>query len=408
MRVNPALAAMPAEYLFARIQQRIARAEESDPQRPVLRLGIGDVTLPLGQHVANAFSQAAQGMGTQSGFRGYAPAEGYGFLREAIRDHEYLARGAQVSADEIFISDGAKQDTAALEQLFGPDVRIAVTDPVYPVYVDANAMAGRLGAYRDGRWQQVCYLPCGEENGFEPPLPTERVDVIYLCFPNNPTGAVLSYEALKRFVDYAREHRALIVFDAAYRAYITQPHVPRSIYQVPGAREVAIECCSFSKCAGFTGVRCGWTVVPKDIMGEDAHGNPHSLHQLWRRLLQSRRNGVSYAVQRAAQAVFDPQGQQQCSRAVDSYLQNAALIAQEMRAAGLQVFGGENAPYVWARTPNGADSWQFFQFLLDEARVAVTPGAGFGPGGEGYFRLSAFNTYDNTREACQRIRRALR
>lgn len=408
MRVNHALAAMPAEYLFARVQERVALCQQLDPQNPVLRLGIGDVTLPLGAHIAQAFAQAAAGMGTPEGFRGYAPAEGYPFLKEAIRAHEYAARGVDLDADDIFISSGAKEDAAALERLFGPDARIAVTDPVYPVYADANAMAGRLGAFRGGRWERLHYLPCTGENGFEPPLPEEPVDVIYLCFPNNPTGTALGYAALKRFVDYAREHRALIVFDAAYRAFITDEAVPRSIYQVEGAQEVAIECCSFSKFAGFTGVRCGWTVVPGRLLGRDDSGNTHSVQQLWRRLLHSTRNGVSFSVQRAALAVFDPEGQKECREAVAYYMGNARLLLEEARACGLAAHGGVNAPYVWARTPDGMDSWQFFEFLLERARVAVTPGAGFGPGGEGYFRLSAFNTPDNTRQACRRIRAALR
>ena len=407
MQINSAIASLPAGYLFAQIAQRVRHYEQANPGKPVLRLGIGDVTLPLGRHIAAAFAQAASGMGTQAGFHGYAPDGGYPFLIEAIRENDYLARGVQVDTDEIFISDGAKTDTGALQELFSPDTLIAVTDPVYPVYVDANAMAGRLGRFEGGRWSRLSYLPCTAENDFVPPLPGQRVDVIYLCYPNNPTGTVLSRAQLKRYVDWALANDALIIYDAAYKAYISGEDVPHSIYEIQGAREVAIECCSYSKTAGFTGVRCGWTVVPKALRGLDSEGNPQSLNALWRRRIGSKSNGVSYPVQRAALATYDALGLQEVRSAIDYYMRNAAIIRQGLEAAGIAVYGGVHAPYIWMRTPAGQDSWAFFDRLINEAQVVGTPGAGFGPAGEGYFRLTAFNTLENTRAAVERIKTAL-
>ena len=407
MQINSAIASLPAGYLFAQVAKRVRQFEQANPGKPVLRLGIGDVTLPLGRHIAAAFAQAASGMGTQAGFHGYAPDGGYPFLIEAIRDNDYLARGVQIDADEIFISDGAKTDTGALQELFSSDALIAVTDPVYPVYVDANAMAGRLGRFENGRWSRLSYLPCTAENGFVPPLPAKGVDVIYLCYPNNPTGTVLTRAQLKRYVDWALENDAVIIYDAAYKAYISGEDIPHSIYEIQGAKEVAIECCSYSKTAGFTGVRCGWTVVPKALRGLDSEGRPRSLNALWRRRIGSKSNGVSYPVQRAALATYDPQGLQEVRSAVDYYMRNAAIIRQGLEAAGIAVFGGVHAPYIWMRTPAGQDSWAFFDRLLNEAQVVGTPGSGFGPAGEGYFRLTAFNTLENTSAAVERIKTAL-
>ena len=407
MRINSAIASLPAGYLFAQVAQRVMRYEENNPGRQILRLGIGDVTRPLGQHIAEAFARAADEMGTQAGFRGYAPDGGYPFLIEAIAKHDYLTRGIQIDSDEIFISDGAKTDTGALQELFSQDAQIAVTDPVYPVYVDANAMAGRLGSFENGRWSKLCYLPCTAENDFVPPLPRQRVDVIYLCYPNNPTGTVLTKAQLKRFVGWARENEAVIIYDAAYKAYISGEDIPHSIYEIEGAKEVAIECCSYSKTAGFTGVRCGWTVVPKALRGLDSDGKLQSLSALWRRRIGSKSNGVSYPVQRAALATYDTQGMQEVRAGIDYYMQNAAIIRQGLEEAGIAAYGGVHAPYIWMRTPNGQDSWAFFDRLLEEAQVVGTPGSGFGPSGEGYFRLTAFNTQENTSAAVERIKTAL-
>lgn len=407
MRINSALAGMPAGYLFATIAAKVRQYEADHPNARLLRLGIGDVTLPLSQAVVGALSEAAFEMSTAEGFRGYGPDGGYDFLREAIVKHDYAARGVTVAADEVFISDGAKTDTSALQELFAEDVVVAVTDPVYPVYVDANAMAGRLGSFVDGRWEKLVYLPCNRENGFVPPLPEGRVDVIYLCYPNNPTGTMLTREQLQAFVDYARENEALIIYDAAYKAFVTQDELPLSIYEIEGAREVAIECCSFSKTAGFTGLRCAWTVVPKELMGKDELGRPQSLHNMWKRRSGSKSNGVAYPVQRAAAAVYSAAGRREVKQNIRSYLSNAQLILRELEQAGIEAWGGRNAPYVWLKTPRGLDSWAFFDFLLKQAQVVGTPGAGFGPSGEGYFRLTAFNTYENTKEALERIRKAL-
>ena len=332
MRINSALARMPEGYLFATIADKVRHYEAAHPEKPLLRLGIGDVTLPLPNAVAGAFARAAQGMATPEGFFGYAPDGGYDFLRQAIQKHDYLDRGIALEADEIFISDGAKTDTSAVQELFSADCRVAVTDPVYPVYVDANAMQGRLGRYVNGRWEKLQYLPVTRENAFVPPLPEGRVDVIYLCYPNNPTGTVLTKAQLQAFVDYAREHQALIVYDAAYKAYITDPDVPRSIYELEGAREVAVECNSFSKSAGFTGVRCAWTVVPKALVGLDDAGRPCGLNALWKRRIGSKLNGVSYPAQRAAEAVYSPAGQRECRQNIRYYLSNARMILRALKA----------------------------------------------------------------------------
>lgn len=402
MRINQALAHLPAGYLFAEIGRRVKEYAAAHPQAELLRLGIGDVTLPLAPAVAEAFAASAREMATPAGFHGYGPDFGYDFLIDAILQGDYAPLGVSLARDEVFVSDGAKSDVGNLQELFAPDALIAVTDPVYPVYVDANAMAGRLGQYENGRWTRLCCLPCRAENGFVPPLPDGDVDVIYLCYPNNPTGTVLSRPQLQQFIDYARAHQALIIYDAAYRAYITEPDVPRSIFELPGARECAIECCSFSKTAGFTGVRCAYTVIPRELTRAGA-----SLNRLWARRQATKFNGVSYPVQRAAAAVFSPEGQRQVKAAIDYYMENARLIREGLLAAGAEVYGGVNAPYLWMRTPDGMSSWAFFDFLLQKAQVVGTPGAGFGPSGEGYFRLTAFGSRENARAAMERILKIL-
>jgi LL-diaminopimelate aminotransferase len=402
LRVNPNFEKLPGNYLFAEVARRVKAYGAAHPDADLIKLGIGDVTRPLAPTVVQAMQKAAGEMLDTATFHGYGPDYGYDFLIDAIREKDYAAYGVPLAQDEVFISDGAKTDTSAIQELFAPDVRIAVTDPVYPVYVDSNAIAGRLGDYANGRWTNLTYLPCNAENGFVPSPPSETVDVIYLCYPNNPTGTTLSVEQLKPFVEYARKHNALIIYDAAYKVFITSG-APHSIYEVEGAREVAIECCSFSKTAGFTGMRCAYTVIPHEVKGLSGSGAPVELNALWKRRMGTKFNGVSYPVQRAAAAVYSAQGQKECAENVVYYLRNAALIRDELTAAGYTVFGGVDAPYVWLKTP--VDSWIFFDILLDKAHVVGTPGAGFGPSGEGYFRLTAFNTLEKTREALERIRR---
>jgi LL-diaminopimelate aminotransferase len=365
------------------------------------------VTEPLPAACVVAMEKAVREMGRRETFRGYGPDFGYDFLVNAIREGDYASRGIDLAYDEVFVSDGAKCDVGNIQELFAPDAVIAVTDPVYPVYVDSNAMAGRAGDWTGERWDRLVYLPCNEENGFVPPVPAEPVDVIYLCYPNNPTGTVLNREQLKVFVDWAREHGALIVYDAAYKAYISTPDIPLSIYEVEGAREVAIECCSFSKTAGFTGTRCAYTVVPHEVKGCTADGRQVELNALWKRRMSTKFNGVSYPVQQAAAAVYSPEGQAQIREVIRGYMANAAVIREGLMARGFRVFGGVDAPYIWLRMPEGVDSWRFFDELLDQCQVVGTPGAGFGPSGEGYFRLTAFNTLENTKEAVERIVRVL-
>lgn len=402
MKINAALSRLPAGYLFAEISKRVRAYEAAHPQARLLRLGIGDVTLPLAPAVASAFAQAAQGMATAEGFHGYGPDFGYDFLIDAIRQGEYAPLGVSLARDEIFVSDGAKSDVGNLQELLAPQARIAVTDPVYPVYVDSNAMAGRLGDYAAGRWSRLCYLPCMAENGFVPPLPKEPVDVIYLCYPNNPTGTVLTRAQLQAFVDYARANETLIIYDAAYRGFVTEPDVPRSIFELPGARECAIECGSFSKTAGFTGVRCAFTVIPQTLQFGGV-----SLNALWTRRQATKFNGVSYPVQCAAAAVYSAEGQKQVRAAISYYMENARFIREGLLASGVSVYGGVNAPYIWMQTPAGMSGWDFFDHLLHKAQVVGTPGEGFGPSGAGYFRLTAFGSRESTREAVERMRQAL-
>lgn len=407
MQVNHHIAALPAGYLFADIAKRVRQYEETHQNQPVIRMGIGDVTRPLSPTVAKAFAEAAQGMATKEGFHGYAPDGGYPFLRQAILKNEYHARGVDLQADEIFVSDGAKSDTADLQEIFSRQARIAVTDPVYPVYVDANAMAGRLGTYQDGRWEHLTLLPCTFENGFVPPLPTQKVDVLYLCCPNNPTGTMLTHAQLKVFVDWAREHEAILIYDAAYKAFVKDPSLPKSIFEVEGAREVAIECGSFSKTAGFTGVRCAWTAIPKSVKGRLPSGDTVSLNALWARRTGSKFNGVSFPVQKAAEAVYSVDGQKEIQQTLSYYQENARILLDALKDTGLQLAGGVHAPYVWLKTPHKMSGWELFDHLLYHAQVVGTPGEGFGPGGANCFRLTAFSTRENTLLAAQKIKSAL-
>ena len=398
MRINECLSSMPAGYLFAEIAKRVKEFSAKHPEADILRLGIGDVTRPLVPAVVDELIAAAKDMGTPEGFHGYGPDFGYDFLINAIIEKDYTARGVSLSKEEVFISDGAKSDVGNLQELFAADAKIAVTDPVYPVYVDSNAMAGRLGAFENGKWSNLCYLPCNAENGFVPPLPQEKVDVIYLCYPNNPTGTVLNKEQLKIFVDWALENDALIVYDAAYKAFITEKDVPLSIYEIEGAKKCAMECCSFSKTAGFTGTRCAYTIVPKELIFDGV-----SLNRIWGRRQATKFNGVSYPIQRAAAAIYTDAGHAQIMENIAYYQENARIIRQGLEKAGIQVFGGVNAPYIWMKTPDNMGSWEFFDLLLKKAHVVGTPGEGFGPSGEGYFRLTAFNTRENTIAAVERI-----
>ncbi len=402
--INSNYLKLPGSYLFSEIARRVSAYEASHTAAKLIRLGIGDVTLPLPPAVTAAMHQAVDEMSTAAGFRGYGPEQGYDFLRSAIAAHEYAARGVDISPEEVFVSDGAKSDCGNIGDIFGADNVVAVCDPVYPVYVDTSAMAGRAGDYQKetGYWSNLIYMPCEAENGFIPAIPREKADMIYLCFPNNPTGAVASRAELKAWVDYANANGSVILYDAAYEAFITEADVPHSIFEIEGARTCAIEFRSFSKTAGFTGTRCAYTVVPKTLERGGA-----SLNALWSRRQSTKFNGVPYVVQRGAAAVYTEAGQAQVGENIAYYLRNAKLIREGLQSAGLTVSGGVNAPYIWARTPEGLDSWTFFDFLLDRANVVTTPGAGFGPSGEGYIRLTAFGGADATARAVERIRAVL-
>ena len=403
--INEHYLKLQASYLFSDIAKRVSSFQEANPDRDVIRLGIGDVTRALPQACIKAFHRAVDEMADDVSFRGYGPEQGYAFLREAIAKNDFQARGADVSADEVFVSDGAKCDTGNIQELFATDVRIAIPDPVYPVYLDTNVMAGRTGDFSDGRYQGILYLDSTKDNNYVPDLPTEKVGLIYLCFPNNPTGSTITKEQLATWVDYAREAKALILFDAAYEAFIRDDSLPHSIYEIEGAREVAIEFRSFSKSAGFTGTRCAYTVVPKECMAYDSQGNKHSVHSLWNRRHCTKFNGVSYPVQKAAEAVYSDEGKVETRQLVDYYLHNAALIAKVVKELGYHHVGGENSPYIWIGSDR--DSWEFFDQLLNETGVVCTPGAGFGKCGQGYIRLSAFNSHENVEKAMERIRHSL-
>ncbi len=403
-RVNENFLQLQSGYLFPEIGRRVQAFAAANPAADIIRMGIGDVTEPLPAKCIEAMHAAIDELGHRETFRGYGPEQGYAFLREAIAEHDYQARGANVAADEIFVSDGSKCDCGNILDILGPGNRIAVCDPVYPVYVDTNVMAGNTnGSIAAARYGGLIYLEMDESNGFDPPLPEQPVDVIYLCFPNNPTGTVASRESLQRWVDYARDHRSLILFDAAYEAYISDPDLPHSIFEIEGAREVAIEFRSFSKTAGFTGVRCAFTVVPRDLHVVTCGGERVSLHSLWYRRHTTKFNGASYPVQRGAAAIYTPEGRRQVRELISGYMQNATTIRQGLLAAGFRCYGGVHAPYVWLKTPDGLSSWDFFDQLLQKCQVVGTPGSGFGAAGEGYFRLSAFNSRQKTAEAVARI-----
>lgn len=406
--VNENYLKLKSSYLFSEIARRVREFTEANADAKIIRLGIGDVTRPLAPAVIRALHAAVDEMGVGSTFKGYGPEPGYSFLQELIAQHDYASRGVTIGTDEIFISDGAKSDSGNIQEIFSADSVVALVDPVYPVYVDSNVMAGRSGnPTDDGRYDRYVYLPSVAENGFRPALPEQKVDLIYLCYPNNPTGAVLPREELKKWVDYARETGAILLYDAAYEAFIRDPSIPRTIYEIEGAKEVAIEFRSFSKTAGFTGTRCAFTVVPKECHGRDSAGNPVSLNALWLRRQSTKFNGVPYIVQKGAAAVYSPEGRVQINETIDFYMENARIIREGVEAAGLDAFGGVNAPYIWLKTPAGVSSWEFFDLLLNKANVVGTPGAGFGPSGEGYFRLTAFGGRDATEEAVERIKTRL-
>ncbi len=399
---------LPGNYLFAEIGKRVAAFKEQNPSADIIRLGIGDVTRPLPMACIDAMHKAVDDMSRIESFKGYPEYEGYDFLINKIVENDYKKRGITVGVDEVFVSDGAKSDTANIQELFGLNSRIAVTDPVYPVYVDSNVMAGRTGEYIDGKWTNVTYLPCTSENGFVPELPKEKVDLIYLCLPNNPTGTTLTKEQLKVWVDYAAKNKSIILFDSAYEAFISEKDVPHSIYEIEGAKEVAIEFRSFSKTAGFTGTRCAYMVIPKELKAYTADGSEMGLNRLWYRRQATKFNGVSYIVQRGAEAVYSEEGQKQVKETISYYLSNAAIIKNGLESIGIKVFGGVNAPYIWMQTPNAMDSWAFFDKLLSEANIVGTPGVGFGPSGQGYFRLTAFGSRENTQAAVERFKTRLK
>ena len=403
-RINDNYLKLKAGYLFPEIARRVNLFAEANPDAKIIRLGIGDVTEPLPQACRDAMIQAVQDMGDRSLFKGYGPEQGYAWLREKIAQQDFQTRGCDIDASEIFISDGSKCDTGNILDIFGDDNIIAVTDPVYPVYVDTNVMAGHTGEANDkGEYEGFVYLPISAENNFTAQIPTEKVDLIYLCFPNNPTGSTATKEHLQAWVDYAKANGSIIFFDAAYEAFITDPTLPHSIYEIEGARDCAIEFRSFSKNAGFTGTRCALTVVPKTLKGKASDGSEVELWKLWNRRQSTKFNGVSYIVQRGAEAVYSPEGQAQVKELVGFYMDNAQIIREKLTAANLAVYGGINAPYVWVKTPHGLSSWEFFDKLLETVNVVGTPGSGFGAAGEGYFRISAFNSRKNVEEAMQRI-----
>ena len=400
-KINDNYLKLPGSYLFSNIAKKVEAYSQAHPDKEIIRLGIGDVTQPLAPVIIEAMHKAVDEMGHQETFRGYAPDLGYEFLRDAIAEGDYRSRGCDISADEIFVSDGAKCDSGNIQEIFSEDCRIAVCDPVYPVYVDTNVMAGRTGEYdaKTGTWSNVIYMPCTADNDFSPELPKEVPDLIYLCFPNNPTGSAITKERLQEWVDYANRNGAVIIYDAAYEAYISEENVPHSIFECSGARTCAIELKSFSKNAGFTGVRLGYTVIPRDLKCGDV-----SLHALWARRHGTKYNGAPYIVQRAGEAVYTAEGRKQLSAQVAYYMNNAKVIYEGLKGAGYTVSGGVNAPYIWLKTPGAMTSWEFFDYLLEKANVVGTPGSGFGPSGEGYFRLTAFGTYENTVRAIDRIK----
>ena len=407
IRVNDNFTLLPQSYLFSEIARKVSDFTASHPAEKIIRMGIGDVTRPLCPAAIEAMHLAVDDEASSSTFHGYGPEQGYAFLREAIAENDYRARGLDISPDDIFISDGAKSDTGNIGDILARDCRVAVTDPVYPVYVDTNVMAGRAGKpLPDGGWSGIEFLPCTGENDFVPALPVTSPDIIYLCSPNNPTGTVLTVGELKKWVDYALSHNALLLFDSAYEAYVRTPGVPRSIYEIEGADRCAIEFRSFSKTAGFTGVRCGYTVVPSTLKGIDASGHEVELRKLWNRRQCTKFNGASYISQRAAEALYTPLGRIQVADTIEYYRRNASMLLKGLSEAGLKAYGGVDSPYIWVKTPKGIpSSWKFFDYLMEHAGIVGTPGAGFGRAGEGYFRLTAFSSADATEEACLRLSR---
>ncbi len=404
--INENYLKLQAGYLFPEIGRRVNEFVKANPGKKVIRMGIGDVTQPLVPSVVKAFHEGVEEMAKRETFKGYGPEQGYGFLREAIAVNAFNARDVDISADEIFISDGSKCDTGNIQEIFGHDNKIAIGDPVYPVYADTTVMAGKTGICQpNGYYDGIIYMPCTAENHFIPELPTETPDLIFLCFPNNPTGAVASKEELKKWVDYALENKSIILFDAAYEAFITDDSIPHSIYEIEGAKKVALEFRSLSKTAGFTGTRLAYTVIPNELVAYDKQGNPHQVSKLWNRRHTTKFNGVSYPVQKAAAAIFTEEGKKEVQAVIDYYMENAKIMKKSLAENGYEVFGGENAPYIWVKTKNGMKSWEFFDKLLNEANVVGTPGSGFGPAGEGYFRFSAFADRENVLEAMERIKR---
>lgn len=401
--VNEYFLRLSNNYLFADIAKKVKAFQISHPKQRVISLGIGDVTQPLCPAVIEAMHKAVDEMAVKATFRGYGPERGYDFLREAIVKNDFLPRGIHLDPNEIFINDGAKSDTGNIQELVRWDNSVGVTDPIYPVYIDSNVMIGRAGKMENGKWSNVTYFPCTAENNFVPPLPDQRVDMIYLCYPNNPTGTVLSKDELRKWVNYAIRNDAIIFYDAAYEAYIQEDDIPHSIYEIKGARKVAIEFHSYSKTAGFTGVRCGYTVVPKELTAVTLSGERVELNHLWDRRQCTKFNGTSYISQRAAEAIYTPEGKKQIKETIDYYMGNAKIMHDELTRMGFKVYGGVNAPYLWVKTPNNVPSWKFFEQLLYGTAVVCTPGVGFGPSGEGYFRLTAFGDRDDCKEAMRRI-----
>ena len=406
ININENFLHLQDSYLFSTIAKKVAEFQKNNPDKKVIKLGIGDVTRPIVPAVLEAMHKAVDELGIQQSFRGYGPEQGYEFLREKIAEFDYAKRGVKIDIDEIFVSDGAKCDCGNIGDILGFENKVAITDPVYPVYLDTNVMSGRSGKYNEktGMFENIIYMPATSKNNFVPEFPEEVPDMIYLCLPNNPTGTTLTKEQLAKWVEYARKNKSLILFDSAYEAYISEENIPHTIYEIEGAKEVAIEFRSFSKTAGFTGVRCAYTIVPKELKGYTKNGEEVSLNSLWNRRHGTKFNGVSYPVQRGAEAIYSDDGQKQIKENISYYMNNAKIIKEGLQASGFTVYGGINAPYIWLKVPSNMTSWEFFDKLLNEANVVGTPGVGFGPSGEGYFRLTAFGTKENTIEAIERIK----
>ena len=406
IKINENFLELQESYLFATIAKKVAEFSKENPDKKIIKLGIGDVTRPIPKAVLKAMHKAVDEQAHSETFRGYGPEQGYDFLREKIKEYDYKTRGVDIDINEIFVSDGAKCDCGNIVDIFAKDNKVAITDPVYPVYLDTNVMAGRSGKYdkESGKYKNIVYIPATSENNFIPQLPKEKVDMIYLCYPNNPTGTTLTKDELAKWVEYAKQNKAIILFDAAYEAFITDEDVPHTIYEIEGAKEVAIEFRSYSKTAGFTGIRCAYIVVPKELKGYTESGEEVEINKLWNRRHCTKFNGVSYVTQRAAEAIYTEEGRKQVEENINYYKENAKIIKQGLEEAGYTVYGGTNSPYVWLKLPDGMKSWDFFDKLLNEANVVGTPGVGFGPSGEGYFRLTGFGTKENTKEAIERIK----